>query len=808
MPNLHLLRHAAALAVLFASTASAQGLQLGHPLMFFNAEGVTYYSSAAFEFNVQSIPLAVQPAPGATPQPVPRPAELNLNIRIDEFGTLLGGTPGPDLQVRDATGVLLEAEISRFTVVNSSGPTDIYDLLFTVTGGSMAGSYSGAELGMNLVSENSTFDGTFFKDFSGKAKGTLGRVGGASDCNLTLDKQCLVVSAASNNLACESKIAAARFRYIGPGFDGVSDITITGASGASASYSAELATNETVLAGQNGYSIDAALSGEDDLGSRTTITIDGVAEELHTSCSTPFVAGQPAPLNDPKGDPSPNWLVEAFIDKEGNVVGLPDPEFADSCEIPAAGEAACDDRPTQIQFSYTGAACPDSDNDQPSDKFECTDLDDADGPVSVTIYKGSNVYANINDVMPGDLIEASAAAAGRDEFDSEVEIEIRDPSGMLLQHIRLHTSCSQPLAIGDSFGAMTVAGFTNDEQGTVRGGIEVLYRYIVDNPGPGLATDITVTDTSLEPPTVPGSPIASLAPGMSAILEAMTIINGPVSGTATLVANVDGLRCEAFDTAPITVAMPPPCQVSPDGFELKDDALKWDISNTGADFATIESIEVSWPNEFGALREVKLEGDKIFEEQLAPPAATIDSFSGKLKDRQIEAGKTSTLEIKFKEKYKQAQPDDIAITVTFAEGCSISFEPGSNPFGDCDGKLRELTMIWDGMVEPVNIRAYAGDPGSDLVYTSGDLFIGNEVTAGDFTAADAPNDVHWEIFDSAGNLIGESKFHRSCSDDEMDGPEDCGLPQGNGKGNDAGFVNDWLLEGLRDDNNALDCSEL
>jgi hypothetical protein len=57
--------------------------------------------------------------------------------------------------------------------------------------------------------------------------------------------------------------------------------------------------------------------GEDDLGSKTQVFINGVEVDsgIHTSCSTPFVAGVPAPFNKPKGDPSENWFVEAFRQK-------------------------------------------------------------------------------------------------------------------------------------------------------------------------------------------------------------------------------------------------------------------------------------------------------------------------------------------------------------------------------------------------------------------------------------------------------------------------------------------------------------
>ena len=63
--------------------------------------------------------------------------------------------------------------------------------------------------------------------------------------------------------------------------------------------------------------------------------------------------------------------------------------------------------------------------------------------------------------------------------------------------------------------------------------------------------------------------------------------------------------------------------------------------------------------------------------------------------------------------------------------------------------------------------------------------------------AGSPNDVYWEIFEAGTDIkIGESKFHMSCSDQEMNGPEDCGTAQGDGKANESGLINDWLLEGM------------
>jgi hypothetical protein len=67
------------------------------------------------------------------------------------------------------------------------------------------------------------------------------------------------------------------------------------------------------------------------------------------------------------------------------------------------------------------------------------------------------------------------------------------------------------------------------------------------------------------------------------------------------------------------------------------------------------------------------------------------------------------------------------------------------------------------------------------------------------------NDVVWTI---SGAVNGVSTFHVSCSDSSMNGPEDCGTPQGDGKSDDKG-LNLWLLEGMGGTNGIrFDCSTL
>ena len=72
----------------------------------------------------------------------------------------------------------------------------------------------------------------------------------------------------------------------------------------------------------------------------------------------------------------------------------------------------------------------------------------------------------------------------------------------------------------------------------------------------------------------------------------------------------------------------------------------------------------------------------------------------------------------------------------------------------------------------------------------------------------SPNDQEWEIFaagDCNGTPLGESVFHISCSDDDMNGTEDCGKNEGDGKSDDQSKINDWLFEGMSGDL-TLDCT--
>ena len=145
--------------------------------------------------------------------------------------------------------------------------------------------------------------------------------------------------------------------------------------------------------------------------------------------------------------------------------------------------------------------------------------------------------------------------------------------------------------------------------------------------------------------------------------------------------------------------------------------------------------------------------------------------------------------------------------VTCAE-CAITIDkkclvapPAAGPF-ECDDKVDALKMIWNGPGTLESVIAYRGKVGEEEIPVS----ISNDVvTVSGYQPS--TNDVQWQWFTKEGGS-GKSQFHLSCSDDDMNGPEDCGTPQGDGKKRGSAFAaNVWLLDGLTTDKGfVLDCT--
>jgi hypothetical protein len=95
------------------------------------------------------------------------------------------------------------------------------------------------------------------------------------------------------------------------------------------------------------------------------------------------------------------------------------------------------------------------------------------------------------------------------------------------------------------------------------------------------------------------------------------------------------------------------------------------------------------------------------------------------------------------------------------------------------------------------------DPTKNLISTTGPVTNGQVVNFDGFAAADAKNDVDFLIQFTDGSTA-TSRFHRSCSDEEMNDISDCGSLQGDGKDNGSG-LNTWILRDLAGNGKVLGC---
>ncbi len=158
-----------------------------------------------------------------------------------------------------------------------------------------------------------------------------------------------------------------------------------------------------------------------------------------------------------------------------------------------------------------------------------------------------------------------------------------------------------------------------------------------------------------------------------------------------------------------------------------------------------------------------------------------------------------------------AVSDEDPACIKCSSNCDLVLEktcevpsPPAGPFVCSSAKpIDSITMIWNGS-QTINIKAWKGTIGSTLLATINGITPGKEVTVSGY--AGSPNDVIWEIFNATtGSKIGNSTFHLSCSDVDMNGPEDCGATEGDGKGL-TGYINSWIFEGMAGNGQVLDCT--
>ena len=491
------------------------------------------------------------------------PALINFQFELERTNP-----PGPPVSV---SGLLLQTQDLQVTffswglfpgiyvLPNGTLAAGDYDIPTVVLPG--FGSTAGT---VNLLGSNTTFP-LHFSDEPITCEGEF------PECDLVVDKKCLV-EVPPAGLECEEKVQAMLLRYIGPDMLNV-DVAFDPDKSPTVEYSGvDLISGVTILKmdiAENGFTIDAKPD-ENELGAKTKILIDGVLTEIiHTSCSAPFVAGAPAPLDggspgftgnpDPdKGDPSPNWFVESFIDKEdpNTIVSPPEPPvLSDECEIVLTPPPSCDTdgKPSSLTFQYTGEDCTFSDNNQ-GDKAKCEDISPLGQPVQV-VYTGKNkdkftVSPDTESINVGDQV--TIARTDGKNFESNTKVEIRQ-SGTAVQKLEIHTSCSQPLELGDQFGSLVLTAF----DGKSGANNEVTYFYAVTNNGD------PVTNVMLEDRVGVNVVFSTQLPDLDTGDSASASDTRSISETTTNEVTVTGLlvsgdECSDTDEVTVTVEEPPP----------------------------------------------------------------------------------------------------------------------------------------------------------------------------------------------------------------------------------------------------------
>jgi len=169
--------------------------------------------------------------------------------------------------------------------------------------------------------------------------------------------------------------------------------------------------------------------------------------KLHTSCSQPLIIG------------------DIFGSLE--FYGTDGPCRATCCDGTS--------KPIVLTFRYTGGDCDDSDNYQATDKAKCEG--DAEDTATVHILVGDNdnfdggtrIYFDGN-VNLNDTFDVKASNANEDKFENQTYYEIRTTGGTVLMSGTFHTSCSQPLLLGDTYGALHLEGCSDGTDGGGGGG--------------------------------------------------------------------------------------------------------------------------------------------------------------------------------------------------------------------------------------------------------------------------------------------------------------------------------------------------
>ena len=480
-------------------------------------------------------------------------------------------------------------------------------------------------------------------------------------CDITVDKTCLVAPTSNSALLCTDSIAATTLRYTGPSLSNA-NVTFQGKDDGFADYvGVNLVSNVTVLtmAGQNGFTVDATIGGGSRFGSQTTITINGVVEIIHTSCSAIYEAGQPAPLdgntpnppNSSKGDPSPNWSVVNFQQKDGIFIQAPAPggqQGADACTVPFGGADV------SYAFDIFNAGTTDVDVTSvlddllgellttPPNMLGAGDtLMLSGGPVFIDQDTASavNVSANVSgdpsvscpaqDTVVVTVDPAPQLACSAIKPITQLSMVWDGPSGVdvLSEGGQLFSNVQNGNKI-----TFNTAGLGNDVDLTLSGAISGTSRF-----------HVSCSDNAMNGPEDCG--IGRQGDGKDNNSSRVNdwLLDAMIGGTGSFSCNLPNTGVVNPTTGGGGTAA-----VSAEFKQVKGKEYKFDIINTGNTDVIIERITLSWPTAVnGDLKEIKRGKSKIYDTDTPVSPATITSWQDKQDKRKIKSGETKEFKYKF-----------------------------------------------------------------------------------------------------------------------------------------------------------------
>jgi cysteine-rich repeat protein len=378
-------------------------------------------------------------------------------------------------------------------------------------------------------------------------------------CDLTVEKTCVVQPAPSAGDDCQGGVVSMTFEYTGEscaattnqqsgkvvcsgnaaGAEPVRVVLTADVSAATVSPSTEtIDVGETVTIAATGGKLKADAKFDVRQGASVRQSLS-----IHTSCSQPLNVG----------DRFGSMRLVSLTSTNGGTVTLPEPPVpAESCEAPAAPPPPhCEGKVRVLTLRYVGGDCTIT-NTQ-SGKATCSGIAGTAEPVRVVITRDTSTVVaspSTETIELGDTFTISRSP----ELRADTEFDIRQGS-TTLQHLKIHTSCSQPLDLGDRFGAVEVVGVDSTLGGPATLGAAVEYRYTLTNGGADPIVDVVLVDDQLG--EVPGSPIASIAPGETIVLTASAVVEVDTTNVVNVTGESAGESCEVVDSATVTVVEPP-----------------------------------------------------------------------------------------------------------------------------------------------------------------------------------------------------------------------------------------------------------